>query len=253
MSQVVVNPYRYVAQIVSGDSLRAYWRFNETSGTTATNTASSIAGNSSVGSGANLALTNVTLGDTTTPSNLATGAEFDGSSIGETGSGTESLFNFLHDGSDWSCAFWAKMASVSSNQHIIDNKGAAGEDVCGLDIRTRTTAKWYVVGTKCPTGYYVTRAATDSYITADQWEFFVMTWDNSATEVAFWRDGGNEVTGSGTTGVSGSDAENTLVVGGYGTTATLDSIICELSLWSRKLTDQNIVDLYGSGGGLVLT
>ena len=158
----------------------------------------------------------------------------------------------MHDGSDWSVCFWAKMGATGSNQHIIDNKGAVGEDDPGVDIRTMTTARWRVVGTKA-SGYYVVRNTSDNYI-PDTTNFhnYVMTWDNSEQEVAFWRDGANEETGSGSSGEPGT-AEDPLVVGGTSTGGgSLNANVCELSIWNRVLSDDDITELYNSGDGLVL-
>ena len=44
-----------------GDGLKAYWHLDESSGTTATNDAGEITGNSSIGTAGNLTLTDVTL------------------------------------------------------------------------------------------------------------------------------------------------------------------------------------------------
>jgi len=249
------------ADIPLGDGLKAYWHLDESSGTTATNDAGEITGNSSIGTAGNLTLTDVTLAQSGSPTNFGTNADFDGSnSMGECGAGTEANFNFLHDGSDWSVSFWAKMDATGSNQHIIDNKGAVGDYENGLDIRTMTTARWRVVGT-LDAGYYVIRNTTDNYIPdTTNFHHYVMTWDNSTTTVTFYRDGANKETGSGSSGASGT-ADEPLVICGHAydsastiaKTGTLNGKVCELAIWNTVLTDAQVSRIYNGGDGRLLT
>ena len=249
------------ADIPLGDGLKAYWHLDESSGTTATNDAGEITGNSSIGTAGNLTLTDVTLAQSGSPTNFGTNADFDGStSMGECGAGTEANFNFLHDGSDWSVSFWAKMDATGSNQHIIDNKGAVGDYENGLDIRTMTTARWRVVGT-LDAGYYVIRNTSDNYIPdTTNFHHYVMTWDNSTTTVTFYRDGANKETGSGSSGASGT-ADEPLVICGHAydsassiaKTGTLNGKVCELAIWNTVLTDAQVSRIYNGGDGRLLT
>ena len=61
-----------------GDGLKAYWKMDETSGSTFTNDAGDITGNSSIGTAGNLTITGATLNQSGSPSGLGVNADFDG-------------------------------------------------------------------------------------------------------------------------------------------------------------------------------
>ena len=243
------------ADVPLGDGLKAYYKMDESSGSTFTNDAGDITGNSSIGSAGNLTITGATLAQSGSPTNFGTNTDFDGSSdYARAGVGTEANFNFLHDGSDWSVSFWAKMYATGSNQHIFDNKGAVGEDASGLDIRTMTTARWRVFGTKA-SGFYCVENTTDNYIPdTTNFHHYVMTWDNSTTTVSFYRDGANKETHSASSGGAAGTAEDRLVVGGTSApSGTLNGKVCELAMWNTVLTDAQVSRIYNGGDGRVLT
>ena len=246
-----------VSQIVSGDNLKAYYRFSAASGNI-TNVAGTVANNDTIGSDADLTNNDITLGESGSPSNFGTNALFEPSesSYGVAPSGTESNFDFFFDGSSWSVSFWYKASSdFSSNQHVIDTHASA-DDNYGMDIRTNQYEgeddhKIRVVITNG--SLMVDFKSTDDYV-PDETNFhhYVFTWNNSTATM--WRDAANKATKSGSAGSSGTSTD-VMTVGGYSnnpTSGTLKGNLCELSIWNRVLSDDDITELYNSGAGLVL-
>ena len=246
------------AQIVSGENLKAYYKFSAASGNIE-NVAGTVANNDTIGSDADLTNNNITLGETGSPSNFGTNALFvpASSSYGIAPSGTESNFDFFFDGSSWSVSFWYRATSgFTSNQHFIDTHASADENY-GVDLRTNQYEgeddhKIRVVLTDG--SVMVDFKSPDNYI-PDETSFhhYVFTWNNSTASI--WRDGSNKITKSGNSGSSGTSTD-VMTVGAYSnnlTSGNLNGNLCELSIWERVLSDDDITNLYNSGDGLVLT
>lgn len=248
-----------VPQIVSGDNLKAYWRFNESSGNIE-NVAGTVANNDTIGSDADLTNSNITLGQTGSPSNFGTNALFApaSSSHGIAPSGTESNFDFFFDGSSWSVNFWYKStASFTSNQHVIDTHGAQGEGSYGFDIRTAEypgESDNKLRGVLADNSELIDFKTSDDFV-PDSTNFYMytVTWDDST--MTWWRNAGNKETKSGSSGSVGGTSDDVMVVGAYSnnlTSGNLKGNLCELSIWNRVLSDDDITELYNSGDGLVL-
>ena len=249
--------YQMGTKTVSGTELRAYWKYDETSGTTFTNDAGNVTGNNSVGAGANLTLSGVTLNQSGSPSNLGVNASWDGSNdYAQQQSGNEGDFNFLHNGSDWSICFWAIINNRSpfANQEIIDNHGGSGT-ANGIDVRTRDNETIKIVAYGGGTKFIDVQPANDYIPDFTNFHYYCMTWDNSEKQVSWYRDGAlfqQQTEGNG--GGSGS-ATGELTIGGYWndeTGGSFDGNLCEMAIFARVLSSAEISTLYQNGDGFQL-
>jgi len=246
--------------LVSGANLKAYWKFDEASGTTANNDAGNVADNSgaTLGTDALLTLTDVDLAETGSPTNLGTSALFDGTdSYGVTPTSTESNFNFFHQGSSWTVCYWYRStASFTSNQHVIDNKGAAdGAGTYGLDIRTNPTYRFRA--NLSNNGFICNAVSSDDFV-PDSTDFhhYALTWNDDTEKMTWFRDGGNKEETTGSAGGGGStDANDDLAVSSYSNalgSGVLKGNLLELAIFERVLTDAEIIKIYNDGDGLQL-
>ena len=249
--------YQMGTETVSGTELRAYWKYDETSGTTFTNDEGNVTGNNSVGAGANLTLSGVTLNQSGSPSNLGVNASWDGSNdYAQQQSGNEGDFNFLHNGSDWSICFWAIINNRSpfANQEIIDNHGGSGT-ANGIDVRTRDNETIKIVAYGGGTKFIDVQPANDYIPDFTNFHYYCMTWDNSEKQVSWYRDGAlfqQQTEGNG--GGSGS-ATGELTIGGYWndeTGGSFDGNLCEMAIFARVLSSAEISTLYQNGAGMQL-
>jgi len=128
---------------IDGTGLKAYYKFNGSS-STVTNIASTITGNSTLGTDADLTLIgDPTYGNTGSPTNLGNSVFFDGTGDAAksvTGSNTTSQWNFMHTAN---CKFtifcWLKFPNtIPVNKWILSNSGGTDANV-GVDIRTKST------------------------------------------------------------------------------------------------------------------
>lgn len=145
------------------------------------------------------------------------------------GTGAEMWIANKYFGSAPRSGYGFSVSNRSGNYHLNFRAATAGAGFSTVDSTTNgiTTATWYHVA-----------AALD--VSADTVDFYVngSSWGTDSL--------------SSTLGGSVNTGANTFRVGGQpGTTAeTIDGIIDDLGIWSRKLSSSEISELYNSGTGI---
>jgi len=229
--------------------LKGYWKFNEASG----NIINVSESGDSLGSGADISMTDGTYGETGAP--LGDSVLFDGSTAyGEYGTSL-SQFNFMHNSSSiWTLAFWAKWASVDIDEYFLATKTNNDSGTPGFSIRTGSNSQfrtYIVTGSATP----LSKTTTNNFIPDfTSWYFYTMTWDESlgSENYKIRRDNANEETGDkGAGALSDSNAGYTqhLATRPNLVTEFGNFTISELSQWNKVVSDDDQTSLYNSGAG----
>ena len=226
----------------SDDSdLKAYYKFNETSG----NILNSSESDESIGSSAELVVTGATYNDTSSP--FGYGMSFDGSNDYAAVASSKSIFNFMHSAAaDFSINMCIKYAGEGDDFIFVDNENGEG-------VRTGSNEANNFRGyTKNASGDDCGNVSVAGFFPSTTTFYFVaMTYDQSSGNWAMWRDGVKIETDAKTGNTpSSNDSANVMNLarrpdGGHYTVLT----IAEASIWNRKLTDDEIDELYNDGDG----
>ena len=96
---------------------------------------------------------------------------------------------------------------------------------------------------------------TNSFVGLDtNWHMYTVQFDFSLADTNYtvWRDANNEANGNKIANTAGtSNSSNALTIGAdFDEEKFGNFYICELSIWDRILTDDEIEELYNSGDGL---
>ena len=251
----IMNPSRFISPEFTGDTgLKAYWKFNETSGDIINVSASGV----DLGSNADLQMAgsptyNVSSGVT----NMDYSMTFDGvDDKGLAGTST-SQWNFMHDTSAlWTVAFWSKVTGTSGNEAWLGT-GDSWETAQNIGMNfgltlSNLTARFTIGNGTSPV--CLINAPPSWVPDKTSWHLYTLTYDqSSASNNAKMRnDVANLQQGTKTAQTpSGSDSTDVMNVGkdqqgGHWLTGGIE----EMSIWNKvmSLSDQNA--LYNSGDGL---
>ena len=256
---------------VSGTSLKAYYKMNGSSTTEIVNVASTVTGNSTLGTDANIDLINApTPSVTGTPTNLGTSYTFNGTDeLGKMGdSGDLSQWTFMHNQTaSFTFNVWIKFPSGTqpvNNKYFWDNSRET-DTVPSFQIRGKG-GFWRVIVSQGASGGWVMSTDDNPQLDCPQdqeWHMYTFTYDYLNTPNFTYRVDANtsgtyyETKNNSSQNASNSDApvqpyffatQNT----GGGTTGWQAGTACELAIWDRILTSAEITTLYASGDGLQL-
>ena len=237
--------------VVSTTGLKAYYKFNETSGDIV-NQAATVGSTDSLGSDADLQVSGATYNAAISPFGYS--MTFDGSNDKAIAGTSLTQFNFFQNGSSpkWTICWWGRVPNTDLDG-IIGTRPNSGSG--GLTIRTRTggsfstqlkNAGGFLLGADGQTGY------GDGTI-----KFFVVQFDyslasNNLLQLADNGDLYNSNKDSIT--MSDQDAEDALTIGCQSDNADFTNMsMCECSIWNRILNATEITDLYNSGSGVSLS
>ena len=264
--------YRRVTETIDGSDLKAYIKFDDSSGSP-TNDAGNVTGNDSLGTAANITLTGTgtTLYDQTgTPSKLGNAMEFPATSstsgvYGDFGTST-SQFNFLHGGTPtWTIAFWYKTSTAGGTNRAI-LRTAVGDTVAGITIYFYSNnLRVYIAktggGNNQPINSNDDGSDFTSFSSDGNWHFYVITMDfNLASQtLKMSKDDGARTTANKSANACSSISTNSDYALGFRHSPSNGSgyipptaQMAELSIWNRVLTDAEITTLYNSGSGFQL-
>jgi len=260
---------------IDGTGLKAYWKLagNYTSNPqTETNVASTITGNNTLGTDADMIIhnspTQVTSG---TPSGLGNANSFDGSSdFGRAGDNADvGQWQFMHNTSGlFTMNWWFKFddGEPPANEFIWDSSDATDSQPA-TRISTLASEEWRLMVTR--TGgnnavFDTNDASIDCEIpTDDAWHMYTMTWDyNNTPNFTYRVDGATSGTYYVTANKNGnysaidgnSDYAPYFMRSGYqasggtgGTYGHIDGDVMEMSIWNRVLTNAEITHISASG------
>jgi len=268
--------YRRATNLIDGSDLKAYYKFDESSGSVI-NVAGDVTGNASLGSNADMTIGGtgtVSYGQTGTPSKLGNGMSFPATSSTSGTYGTcgtsVSQFNFLHGGTPkWTIAWWQKTSTAGgTNRQIFGS--AVGDTKAGITIYYYSNNLRVYMAKTHPTGNNQPISTNDSSVgnsdftgmeTDGNWHLYVVTMDFSLSSdnCKICKDDGTKDTsnkhGSNTPDAITQNSVNSL---GFRYRISNTAYIvptaeyCEVSVWNRVLTDAEITQLYNSGAGLQL-
>ena len=232
---------------ISKTGLKAYWKFNESSGNII-NQATAVGSSDSLGTGADLTVTGATYGAT---GKIGDALDFDGTNdFGDVGTST-SQFNFFHDGSDWSINLWFKMTAFTANMKFMMNQASSvtrgmylafGDYDTQLNLNVVSSNGTMTTGGSTIPAYGTGtfKMVTVKYTSANvgtEFEYFIDA-DSKDTKV---------INSAGSSG--NADMDMSIAVHSGESAQLLDGLLDEFTIWSRALTDTEITTLYNSGSG----
>tara|TARA_R110000787_G_scaffold280428_1_gene391143 strand:+ start:1101 stop:2429 length:1329 start_codon:yes stop_codon:yes gene_type:complete len=233
---------------ISLSELKAYWKFNETSGDIV-NQSTSVGSTDSLGTGADLQVTGATYNNSNTPFNTM---NFDGTNDVAIAGTSLSQFNFMHNGGKWTVSMWASINSITDEGLLFSNQTGTNTYSAGILQGGDGSFTFRVYDS----GIWVDRNLGSPGLVAGTMYLLTFTFDkDEATDKAtFYRNAVEIATGDQriAQGTS-SNATTKMGVGAGGNSANwLGCKVAEMSIWNRILTDAEITTLYNSGSGKVI-
>ena len=243
---------------VSLTGLKAYYNFDETSGTLV-NHATAVGSTDSLGTDADGTVNGTLVKGVS--GKIGTAWSFDGneSNYVDLGAST-SQWNFLHNtSSHWTVSWWMKMnvTSPAENQFIFgDHDEAAAADIgFGLVLNDLGTSSHrlqieFGIATSNPE-----ISSADNFIPKDTttWYHYIVTGSYSAGQynIELYRNNANNesLTLTFNANNSNSDRGANIGINGATTNQSLNAKLDELSVWDRILTSSERAELYNSGSG----
>ena len=246
MTPTLFNPYRYASPPIDDTGLKAYWKFDESSGDVINVSESSV----DLGSSADIQITGATYEDNGSP--LGTGMSFDGvDDYGVCGSSLTN-FNFLHNASaTWTICFWGQLTKASDKYISCTSEGGTGiglklgMNATDFRIYTQNGADELVATFQGSSGFIPNNST---------WYFYCFRWDQDIASnnfKAIRNDGNLEQSNKTANSPSNSNSTDPMTFGkrpdlslGY-----TDMALAEFSVWNRVLTDDEMTALYNGGSG----
>lgn len=144
-------------------------------------------------------------------------------------------------------AFWINPGTMTTTKRIMSST-TGGNEVGGLQFQFDATNKIRVVSGD-GTGASIFGVSTTT-ITTGNWFFVVFTFDGSTSKL-YVNDGAAELSDTWTPQASATELDFGRRAGGSVlTTHYYDGKIDEVGIWSRAITDAEVLELYNSGSGL---
>ena len=248
-------PYRYAAPSFDDTDLKAYWKFNETSGDII-NVSEATA---DLGSGADLQVTGATYNDTTSP--FGYGMSLDGVNDYLVAGTSLSQFNFMHlAGASWTVNYWVVEQTGISFGYMYNTNEYDAYKV-GVASRGDSLAPDgnMLVQTSNTTATEYSSGATSVMVPLlDTWYMITTIMDYGAgagSNVVQYRDGGNkDTTGTLSGAIPSGNAIGEFTLGARANLHDRNAKVkfTEMSVWDRILTDDEILNLWAGGSGLAI-
>lgn len=225
------------ASVVSADAPDAWWKFNETQGTSLADSGSGTAANLTIsGSGTIFGVAGIDSGDTAT--NYCIGMP---SSYGSVAMPTKLQF-----AGDFTIEAWVAFNNTTSKAIAVVSEAYAGDNTVryflgfwtGSTDSRKPSFGWY------NGAWRVIQSASD--ITDTDWHHLVGTWDNTASQMELWVDG-TSVAGPTTPGGTKPGGTETLYVGRrWDGNAYFPGYMDEVAMYAKKLSGTAIGNHYGA-------
>ena len=243
---------------VDDTGLKAYWKFNASSSPVPNDSQSA----DSLGTAADIAVTGATHGAT---GQIGDALSYDGLNDYGTAGTSLSQYQFMYSAdAQYTLCMWFKLLSKIDSQGIsslFGNFGTANANGVVLQLSDGTTTdkvKLFILGESTNTRYI--DSSIDDFMDDDtNWHFLCVRFDGTAAghaagnnyEVSI--DNGAFQTLSTSSAPSGTaNSDESFKFGVYPATGIgryLGFLQDETSLWSRKLTDDEVSELYNGGSG----
>ena len=236
--------------------LKAYWRFNETSGNII-NQAEAIgstdsADNTTGAGGSDLITSGTTYNVSKSPMNYS--LQFDGSNDYAKAGTSSSAWNFMHSTTaKWTLCFWADMTNNGSG--TVMSTAATNNANVGIQIMSTSTSGIFRARVT-DAGAVVTQLTTTSGVIPQDnaMHFYKLTYDQSLSSdnMKLSVDNGTNITQTKTSNApTDGNAYQAMYIGMSDTTNfPMAGEFAEMSIWSRVLTDAEVTAIYNSGSGV---
>lgn len=248
----VLSEFIEFGQPIAGTSLKAYYKFDETSGDII-NLAGNVTGNSSLGSAADLQTSGVTYNQT---GKIGGALEYDGVNDYTQAGTSLSQFNFLHNLSAlYTIVIWYKLDALEVSYDTFTN---TGDDLSGGDTGVFLQRDSFTGGRRVRFGYG-NSGTFDLFTTSnnflpndtDSFHLLVVRFDYSlgSNNGLIRVDNGTDESFTRTVTATNSDAASALRAGAITGTHFYDGRLDEYSIWNRILTDAELTILWNGGAG----
>jgi hypothetical protein len=257
MSQYLINSFSVAPAGFDLSELKAYWKFNESSG----DILNSSSSDESLGSSANATVSGMTY-NTSGSSPFGYEGEFDGTNDNLVVGSSTSIFNFCHNvNCKWSLNAWVQTDIVTVQQLFATMDDRSGTNR-GMSAYVSQGSNGSSVGVGCgiysgSSGVYpISFENTSALISDTNWHMLTYTYDQTITDDNFtWYLDGSEV---GTADKNNNDnsnsnaTSNAMIAWRDNGARYWNGALTEISLWNRILSSGDVSDLYNSGSGLEL-
>lgn len=226
--------------IIDGDlltNLIAYWKLDEASGQR----------NDSIGT-SHLSDVNTVL---SAPGIVSTGADFE-RSTSECLSITDNEALSMGD-IDFTIACWVKFEAVNVTQYLVAKYNTGTNEREYALLYTTASNRFQLSVSGDGTAFTSVTATTFGAASADTWYFVVVYHDAANDLIGISINNNAFTTAAHTTGVF--DGTSNFNLGALGNTpgSFLDGVLDEVGIWKRKLTANEITQLYNGGFGATLS
>jgi len=235
---------------LSDTSLKAYWKFNESSSPVENKSVS----DETLGTAADMTVSNGTFDQTGI---IGEAVSWDGSTTQGIVGSSLSQFNFLHsDAYDFTINLWYKKLNAAEdlNQQIMSSRNTTNGFTMQFD--DITLSKLFGVTCEQNNNTFISSHPGIGEIPQDT-DWHMQSWYGNATDatVKFKLDNGTAITVTEGTAPSGSaNAQYAMSIGRNSSASTYwyKGLLDEFSIWNRTLTDDEISILYNSGDGFAI-
>ena len=236
--------------------LKAYWRFNETSGNII-NQAEAIgstdsADNTTGAGGSDLTTSGTTYNVSKSPMNYS--LQFDGSNDYAKAGTSTSAWNFMHSTTaKWTLCFWADMTNNGSG--TVMSTSATNNANVGIQIMSTSTGGIFRARVT-DAGTVVTQLTTTNGVIPqdNKMHFYKLTYDQSLSSdnMKLSVDNGTNITQTKTSNApTDGNAFQAMYIGmSDSTNFPMAGEFAEMSIWNRVLTDAEVTKIYNSGSGV---
>ena len=246
----IINPSRFASSVsIEDTSLKAYWKFNESSGDIINQSESAV----DLGSGADLQVTGATYSSSASP--LGNSLLFDGVNDYAVAGTSLTQFDYHHNTTAvWTTAWWMKNNGGASDDHIFATIDTDDVDQ-GFDIRFNDTDDLLMFISN-GAGNICTLSTASTFVPdATNWYFYTVSYDQAlgSNNMEARRDNANVINASTSGAESASSAGYSakIAVHPRNTAAGHSNInMSEMSDWNKVLSDDDQTSLYNGGAGL---
>ena len=247
---LIINPYlSFASSGFNKSGIKFYFHFEESSGNII-NAATTAAGyTNGLGDDAD----GVKRGDPTyqQTGKIDDAIEYDGTTDHfELGSGDGSDFKFLHDGTDFTIAFWLKRSDGTNELQGIFGTGEGGSTI-GMALRLDGTNNKITAKIENGTGAASSINSSNSWIPDNTTTYYhyIITFEGSSQTWNIYRDNANNESNTSSLTVSSSNPSNLPQVGNEPDTGGVENLvglIDELVVLTRIITADERAYLYNS-------
>lgn len=151
---------------------------------------------------------------------------------------------------DWSVVFW--MDPDAGTGRVAGQRGVSSDRAWSLEYRGAGFDDMELAFSDDGTGQEAERSGVGDFPDGSGWFHVAVVFDESANSVEMFHNGVSVHTGTFTaeTGAMNNSTEPLRIGAGWSATDAADVDIARFSLWGRKLTSDEVLDLYNSGSDI---